>query len=408
MMGSSAVENVGSVSSVSASLSRRPALSPTSATTTPKKIKRSSKQSSAKTKAAESLTVQEQVRQLLAIAVVAVLVACSGFKSVEWAKQQLKPFCDSSDEAADPATNNCLPCPSNGYCQGGGLECLAGFKRVGKKCAPDKEIDRTAKKLATAIKKHICGAAARSLCDGATGSIWFSEADVLENLKREGLEEQLGIDETFYLVWEKTAALARDDTIVIQDDLQGKREFHCPRDLAQGYKSVGCLTKELLWENVIFLFFLSPVIVFVGSFAINYLRRRKLNSRAEELYLEVCEALEEKALEAKETQGESWAVVSRMRDHLLSTIERKDVALWKQVERMVQEDSRIDQYQKKVKGEMKIVWEWQVEGAIRTPGSRKKQRTNVTTELPVTPQQVSGNGTRTPRFVEEMSSPLQL
>lgn len=45
------------------------------------------------------------------------------------------------------ATNNCLPCPSNGYCQGGGLECLAGFKRVGKKCAPDKEIDRTAKKL---------------------------------------------------------------------------------------------------------------------------------------------------------------------------------------------------------------------------------------------------------------------
>lgn len=45
----------------------------------------------------------------------------------------------------------------------------------------------------------------------------------------------------------------------------------------------------------------------------------------------MCEALEEKALEAKETQGESWAVVSRMRDHLLSTIERKDVALWKQV-----------------------------------------------------------------------------
>ncbi|KAG6543278.1 hypothetical protein Mapa_015192 [Marchantia paleacea] len=408
MMGSSAVENIGSVSSISASLSRRPALSPTSATTTPKNIKRSSKKSSVKTKAAERLTVQEQVLQLLAIAVVAGLVASSGFKSVEWAKQQLKPFCDSSDEASDAAANNCMPCPSNGYCQGGRLECLAGFKREGKKCAPDKEIDRTARKLATAIKKHVCGAAARSLCDGATGSVWLSEADVLENLKREGLEEQLGLDETFYLVWEKTAALARDDTIVIQDDLQGKREFHCPRDLAQGYKSVGCLIKELLWENVIFLFFLSPVIVFVGSFVINYLRRRKLNTRAEELYLEVCEALEEKALEAKETDGESWAVVSRMRDHLLSPIERKDVALWKQVERMVQEDSRIDQYQKKVKGEMKIVWEWQVEGAIRTPGSRKKQRTNLTTELPVTPLQVSGNGTSTSRFVEETSSPLQL
>jgi hypothetical protein len=34
---------------------------------------------------------------------------------------------------------------------------------------------------------------------------------------------------------------------------------------------------------------------------------------------------------------------------------------------MVQEDSRIDQYQKMVKGESRIVWEWQVEGALHTP-----------------------------------------
>lgn len=33
--------------------------------------------------------------------------------------------------------------------------------------------------------------------------------------------------------------------------------------------------------------------------------------------------------------------------------------LCKQIEGLVREDSRIERYQKKVKGEMKVVWEWQ-------------------------------------------------
>jgi hypothetical protein len=54
-----------------------------------------------------------------------------------------------------------------------------------------------------------------------------------------------------------------------------------------------------------------------------------------------------------------WVVASRLRDHLLLPSERKLKTLWKEVELMVQEDSRIDQYQKMVKGESRIVWEWQ-------------------------------------------------
>lgn len=43
--------------------------------------------------------------------------------------------------------------------------------------------------------------------------------------------------------------------------------------------------------------------------------------------------LEEAALTAKDTdtEGESWVVASRLRDHLLSPKERKNSALWKKV-----------------------------------------------------------------------------
>ncbi|KAL2636218.1 hypothetical protein R1flu_007697 [Riccia fluitans] len=401
-MRSSSVDNGSSFSSAAASLPVRVPMSPSSSTT-PMKIKRTGK-----SQRAEALTIGEQVFQLLAIAVVAGVVATTGFKAVEWAKEQLKPFCDSASKIVD--ADNCIPCPPNGFCQDGRLECLAGFKRVGKICAPDEEIDRTARKLATAIKHHVCGAAARSACDGGTKSVWLPEGEVLENLKNEGLDEYLGSDETFYLVWEKTASLAREDDILIQHDIQGKREFHCPREVATAYKPFDCQIKEFLWENAFTMLLLSPVIVLVGSFAARCMRGRKLHARTEELYAEVCEALEEKALEEKgRNGGESWVVVSRLRDHLLSSKERKNVTLWKKVERMVQEDSRIDQYQKKVKGELKIVWEWQVEGAIRTPGSRKKlqRRANAGSEsLQTASHHIHAANTSRP--LQEADSPVNL
>ncbi|KAL3684251.1 hypothetical protein R1sor_002273 [Riccia sorocarpa] len=414
-MKSSSVDNGGSVSSFAHSLPPRPPMSPPSSSSTPMKIKR--KKKDARSQRSEALTIGEQAFQLLAIAVVAGVVAKTGFKSVEWAQEQLKPFCDSASRVVD--ADNCIPCPPNGFCQDGRLECLAGFKRVGKNCAPDKEIDRTAQKLATAIKQHVCGEAARAACDGGTEPVWLPESEVLETLKNEGLDGYLGSDETFSLVWEKTASLAREEGIVIQQDVQGKEEFHCPGEVAQAYKSVGCHIKELLWENALTILLLSPVvrlkrlrvfeIVLVGSFAVRYNQRRKLNTRTEELYTQVCEALEEKALEARgDDGGDSWVVVSRLRDHLLSSRERKNVTLWKQVERMVQEDSRIDQYQKKVKGELKIVWEWQVEGAMRTPGSKKKLQRRATAETE-SPQGVSRvpAETNTSRFLQEAGSPLQ-
>lgn len=50
--------------------------------------------------------------------------------------------------------------------------------------------------------------------------------------------------------------------------------------------------------------------------------------------------------------------------------------LWKKVEELVQEDSRVDRYPKLVKGESKVVWEWQVEGSLSSSKVRKKVEAN--------------------------------
>lgn len=102
-------------------------------------------------------------------------------------------------------------------------------------------------------------------------------------------------------------------------------------------------------------------------------RRQYLTNRAEDLYNQVCEILEENALMSMRNSGqsESWVVASRLRDHLLLPRERKNLFLWRKVEELVQEDSRIDRYPRLVKGDGKEVWEWQVEGSL---SSSKEKR----------------------------------
>ncbi|PHT58246.1 hypothetical protein CQW23_00609 [Capsicum baccatum] len=106
-------------------------------------------------------------------------------------------------------------------------------------------------------------------------------------------------------------------------------------------------------------------------------RRYYLSVKAEQIYNEACDVLEEKAVSARSMTGElePWVVASLLRDHLLSPKERKDPMLWKKVEQLVQEDSRLERYPKMVKGECKVVWEWQVEGSfLSSSGKRKKAK----------------------------------
>lgn len=44
-------------------------------------------------------------------------------------------------------TDSCEPCPSNGECYQGKLECIHGYRRHGKLCVEDQDINETAKKF---------------------------------------------------------------------------------------------------------------------------------------------------------------------------------------------------------------------------------------------------------------------
>lgn len=102
-------------------------------------------------------------------------------------------------------------------------------------------------------------------------------------------------------------------------------------------------------------------------------RRWYLTKRAEQLYHQVCDILEENALMSKSIgDREPWLVASRIRDHLLSPRERRDSLLWRMVEDLVEFDSRLDRYPKLVKGESKVVWEWQVEGSLSSARRREQ------------------------------------
>lgn len=65
----------------------------------------------------------------------------------------------------------CEPCPDNGYCSNGQLVCLHGYKKLGRKCIEDGEINQTAKRLVSStfsilleLLSHLSDALRNSIC----------------------------------------------------------------------------------------------------------------------------------------------------------------------------------------------------------------------------------------------------
>ncbi|XP_057818490.2 uncharacterized protein LOC131031391 isoform X2 [Cryptomeria japonica] len=314
------------------------------------------------------LPSKEQFVQLVGVLAVAVLVATSTTYIIDW---YFKPFCDS-DAELQVLPDSCIPCPKHGRCGGGRLECFPGFIKQGRTCKENRELDKKAQKLADWVKDHACGLYAQSMCNGA-GIFWLPWENLRRELNQNDLMEEfnLKVDEIPFL--QEKAMDIIYGLFEMRTTLDGLEEFKCPDWLAEKYKPLGCRTREWISNNYLFLFIVFPLALVVFKFLWGLYKRKRTMARAEHLYQQVCEALEEKAFmeKSKGGAGEPWVVASRLRDHLLLPRERKNTSLWKQVEELIQEDSRIDQYPKLVKGESRTVLEWQVEGA---PCSRTKHR----------------------------------
>ncbi|XP_021825138.1 uncharacterized protein LOC110766166 isoform X1 [Prunus avium] len=317
---------------------------------------------------------KEEFSRLTAVLAIAASVALTlNFLSSTLINRHSKPFCDSSLDSLDFLPDSCEPCPSNGQCYQGKMECLQGFKKRGKLCIEDGDINETAKKLAERVEIRLCEALAEFLCYG-TGTIWVEENDIWNDLDKHKLLEHVGSDNAIYMYTKERTMETVNRMLDTRTSSPGVKELKCPDMLAEHYKPFSCRIRQWISEHALLI--LPVCALLVGSaFILWKLRRRRcLSTRVDELYQQVCEVLEEKAFMSKSVNSECepWVVASRLRDRLLLPKERKDPVLWKKVEELVQEDSHVDCYPKLVKGESKVVWEWQVEGSLSS--SRRMKR----------------------------------
>ncbi|XVE57501.1 hypothetical protein DITRI_Ditri04bG0095700 [Diplodiscus trichospermus] len=311
--------------------------------------------------------------RLIAVLAIASSVALSCNFLATFFTSTSKPFCDSNLESTDSLSDSCEPCPSNGECYQGKLECIPGYRRHAKLCIEDLNINETAKKLSNWLEANVCEAYAQVLCYG-TGTVWVQEHDIWNDLVGHELMQDVDPENTTYVHIKRRVMGTIVTLFETRTNFLGIREFKCPDSLAEYYKPFTCHIRELISKHALIIVPVCAGLVGCAMLFWKVRQRRYISARVEELYHQVCDILEENALRSKSINGggESWVVASWLRDHLLLPRERKDPRLWKKVEELVQDDSRVDRYPKLVKGESKVVWEWQVEGPLSSSRRRKK------------------------------------
>uniref|UniRef100_A0A0E0K7G4 Man1/Src1 C-terminal domain-containing protein n=1 Tax=Oryza punctata TaxID=4537 RepID=A0A0E0K7G4_ORYPU len=262
-----------------------------------------------------------------------------------------KPLCDSGggefhSTAAYTHHDSCQPCPPHGRCVDGNLECVQGFNKYGNMCIEDGLVSQTATKISQLLERRICDQYARALC-GQPATILFQELDI-SNIADELLSKGfVGLSEDGAKVAKIKVLDSARAFFEKRFSSDGVEEFKCPELVAELYRPLTCQIRRWISRNIM------SVIAF-GVL--------------------VCEVLEDNAIDAKigNSECEPWVVTSWLRDHLLVPQERRNAFLWKKVEELILEDSRIDQYPKVIKGESKVVYEWQASGSLS--GKRKIKR----------------------------------
>ncbi|KAH6817990.1 hypothetical protein C2S51_001593 [Perilla frutescens var. frutescens] len=310
--------------------------------------------------------------RLIAVVCIASVVAVACNFIAASLNQPPKLFCDTISDFDDSLSDYCEPCPANGVCYGGKLTCDDGFRKQGMLCVEDGDVSRAAKSLSKWVEDGVCETYAQLLCSG-TGRCWVAVDELMDNLDKSRMSDNNDLDKAIYMpVKQKAMEIIRSALETRRDD-QGVEELKCPELLVDHYKPLSCVVRQWIIKHALLLVPACALIAGCILMAYRAYQRHLLSVRAEQLYHEVCDILEEKPLVSRSSsgEGEPWVVASWLRDHLLVPKERKDPFLWRKVEELVQEDSRVDQYPKLVKGESKVVWEWQVEGSIGSSGKRK-------------------------------------
>ncbi|GBG60958.1 hypothetical protein CBR_g18557 [Chara braunii] len=244
-----------------------------------------------------------------------------------------KPFCTDSSGGINGG-DNCIPCPSHGWCKGGILMCEVGYERVGNRCVKDKRVEQIAQRMKAPIVDFVCQKRGSALC-GRPGGEWITEGDVLELLEQKGLRDQVGKGRENYQLVFLTALQRAADVLETRADLTGLQSFRCPHKMVSKYKPTGCIVREWARVHWAVLIFVVPAVVACGLCTWQAVKRRRMIGRAACVYEQVCSYLEEHAMDARASSTPEntcpWVVASRLRDYLLPIEHRKDHVLWKEV-----------------------------------------------------------------------------
>ncbi|CAM0150976.1 unnamed protein product [Urochloa decumbens] len=293
---------------------------------------------------------REDLLRLLAVLTIAAAVAaaCSRLN------RRPEPFCDSLQAPDDYADDSCQPCPQNGRCVDGQLECVQGFKRYGTSCIEDGLLSQTATKISELLQLKICDQHARALC-GHHAKILFHKHEVSDTVDELLSKNPVGLTQDgIELV--KARVLESAQGFFETTFTSNKAEaFKCPELVAERHMPLTCQVRQWISTNIIFVTTICILLAALLWILLIIYRRQALSNRAEQIYEQVCEILEDNAVNVKigNSNCEPWVVASWLRDHVLVPRERKNTVLWKKPiqeysgfsvnasEELILEDSRI-------------------------------------------------------------------
>ncbi|CAN8245864.1 unnamed protein product [Cochlearia groenlandica] len=323
---------------------------------------------------------RDEFVRLLTVVFFACAVAFSCSFLAKHMSSNPKPFCDVNFDSIESDSYLCEPCPVNGECKQGKLQCNHGYKKQKNLCVEDGEINKSAKKMVEYFERRVCESYAHNECYGS-GDIWVVEDDVWKDIRSSGFTKHL--DEPSYNFVKAKAVEAVAKLLEKRTNSNGVNEFKCPESLVGSYKPRTCRIHQWLLQHIVIVSSSFAMLVACAILHRMIQRKRHFSSRVEELYNQVCDFLEDNAMSSYSDDAsncEPWVIAARLRDHLLLPRERRDPLLWSKVEELIQEDSRIDQYPEMIKGEQKVVWEWQAEGSLSLSKLKKRRERKIKVE----------------------------
>uniref|UniRef100_A0ACD5VLM2 Uncharacterized protein n=1 Tax=Avena sativa TaxID=4498 RepID=A0ACD5VLM2_AVESA len=219
----------------------------------------------------------EDLLRLLAVLAIAAAVATA----CSLLNRRPSPFCDSDSDSH--YYDSCEPCPHNGRCVDGKLECVHGFRKRGNRCLEDGLLTQTANNIAQLLQRRICDDHARTLC-GQPGKILFQQLDI-SNMADDLLSNHPArlTDDGIRVVKDRVLQSAQGSFETTSTD-NGAQAFKCPDLVAELHRPLDCQVRQWISRNAVSVMAFAILSAALLRILWSVYKRRALSKRAEQIY----------------------------------------------------------------------------------------------------------------------------